>query len=143
PSDPDIGREMGTAASARATTGSDSLRALKVWAARLAPWLLALAVFVALLRKYDPAEVLAQMRSGSWGAMLPFPFAMPFVYLFVHGYCDTVIFRRTLGSMRWRDVVRGRAGTAILMLLGYVFGHGAMGVWLARRTGASARAVSG
>ena len=47
--------------------------------------LLANFVMIALLRKYDPAEVMAQMRNGSWGAMLPFPFAMPFVYLFLHG----------------------------------------------------------
>jgi hypothetical protein len=125
------------------TAPTDSMRVLKTWAGRLAPWLLALLVFAALLRKYDPAEVMAQMRNGSWGAMLPFPFAVPFVYLVIHGYCDTVIFRTTLGPLRWRDTVRGRSGTAILMLLGYVFGHGAMGVWLARRTGAKARTVSG
>jgi hypothetical protein len=115
----------------------------RLWAARLAPWLLAAAVLAALFHKYEPAQVVAQMRAGAWGAMLPFPFAVPFLYLFLHGLCDTTIYRATLGPLRCRDVVRGRAGTAILMLLGYVFGHGGMGVWLARRTGATARAVSG
>ena len=43
----------------------------------------------------------------------------------------------------YRAVLRGRAGTAVLMLLGYFFGHGGFGVWLARKTGAGARAVSG
>jgi hypothetical protein len=117
--------------------------ALKKWAGRLAPWILAVIIFVVLLRKYDPAEIALQMKNGSWGAMLPFPFVMPFVYLLIHGYCDTIIYRTTLGPLRWRDVARGRSGTAILMLLGYVFGHGAMGLWLAKRTGAKARTVSG
>jgi hypothetical protein len=118
----------------------------RVWAARLAPWVLAALVLAALLRKYEPAHVVAQMRAGAWGAMFPFPFAVPFLHLFLHGLGDTAIYRATLSSsapLRWRDVVRGRSGTAILMLLGYVVGHGAMGVWLARRTGATARAVSG
>ncbi len=135
-----IGAGMQSAAPAVGKSDSP----LRTWLGRLAPWLLAVLVLVALLRKYDPALVAAQMRAGSWAAMAPLAMSPPFFYLLVHGLCDTSIFRATLGDeLRWRDVVRGRSGTAILMLLGYVFGHGAMGVWLARRTGATARAVSG
>lgn len=91
------------------------------------------------------------MRAGAWGAMLPYPFALPFGYLLLHAIWDTLILRRVLVADDGREVtpptyveiLRGRAGTAVLMLLGYFFGHGGFGVWLARTTGARARSVSG
>ncbi|HEY8073386.1 MAG TPA: hypothetical protein VIF62_04740 [Labilithrix sp.] len=142
--DLDIGRAMNAAPAAIEKRTEQSASPLRTWLGRLAPWILAVLVLVALLHKYDPALVAAQMRAGSWAAMAPLAMVPPFYYLLVHGLCDTVIFRTALGSnLRWRDVVRGRSGTAMLMLLGYVFGNGAMGVWLARRTGAKARTVTG
>lgn len=125
-------------------------RTLVTWLRRLGPWLVAVAIIVVLSRRYDPAEVLAQMRAGDWRATLAYPMVLPFLYLPLHGLWDTLILRGVLGGQapqvvapRYAEVLRGRAGTAVLMLLGYVFGHGGFGVWLARKTGAKARAVSG
>src|SRR5205814_1594624 len=72
-------------------------------------------------------------------------------YLFLGGIWDTLILQRVLRAregavlrpLRFVEVIRGRAGTSVVMLLGYFFGHGGMGVWLARKTNASARSVSG
>jgi hypothetical protein len=125
-----------------------SRASLKKWAQRLGPWLVAAAIVFVLSRRYEPAAVLAQMRAGNWQATLPYAIAFPFCYLFPHAFWDTLVLRRALAAPgvklpRYRDLLRGRAGTAVLMLLGYVFGHGGFGVWLAKSTKASARAVSG
>jgi hypothetical protein len=51
--------------------------------------------------------------------------------------------RACLGRPRYRDVVRGKAGTSLLSVLSYGFGHGGYGVWLARKTGADLRSTLG
>jgi hypothetical protein len=121
----------------------DRWRSLKTWGGRLAPWVIAIVVAVVLLRKYDPNEVLAQMKSGNTWGMLPIPFFLPFFYLLLGAMWERIVLRSTLGGPKYVDILRGRAGTAILMLVGYFFGHGAFGFWLARKTGATAKAVSG
>lgn len=51
---------------------------LRLWIGRLAPWAIAVVTLVVLLRKYDPSQVLAEMRKGHAAAMFPFPFVLPF-----------------------------------------------------------------
>src|SRR5688572_6173702 len=87
--------------------------------------------------------VATHMRSAPWHAVAPFALALPFAYLFPHAFWDRVVFSRALGGPRYGELLRGRAGTSLLMLVGYFWGHGMFGVWAARKTGAGARKVSG
>lgn len=117
---------------------------LKTWLARLLPWVIAIVVLVALFTKYDPREVAAQMAKGHTARLFAIPFLLPLVYLAQGAIWERLVLRYTLSKgPSYVDILRGRAGTALLMLLGYFFGHGAFGIWLARKSGARARAVSG
>lgn len=72
---------------------------------RLGPWLVAIAIIVVLARKYEPSAVLAQMRAGRWAPSSCVR-------------CGGADARTVAPLARYVDVMRGRAGSAMLMLLG-------------------------
>lgn len=106
---------------------------------------IAVAIVAAILWKYSLAEIIAQMRAGDSKGLVPYPCAVPALFIFMQCACDGIVLRATLGdrSPRYVELLRGRAATAIALILGYVFGHGGFGVWLAKKTGASPASVSG
>lgn len=83
------------------------------------------------------------MREGNALPMLPLAVAMMVALLVLAAAWDSLVIRGALGNPRYRDVLRGKAGTALLMMLGYGFGHGAYGFWIARMTGCGAKRAGG
>ncbi len=111
-------------------------------ARRWVPWLVAAVVLALLLLRYPPGEVADAMARGDALAVAPWPALVALVGLAVMAPADWLVFSAFATALRPFDVVRGRAGTTILMTLHYGASAGGYGVWLARRTGAGAAASS-
>ncbi|MEJ7733729.1 MAG: hypothetical protein WKG00_31600, partial [Polyangiaceae bacterium] len=113
----------------------------------LAPWLITVAVFVAILRRYPPGEVLAAMGEGEVAPMMAIGFALGVALLPFAAAWDRVVMRATVPASAhpptYLDALRGKGGSAVLMVLGYAFGSGGYGVWIARATGCGAKVAAG
>lgn len=118
-------------------------RRLLAFVRRFGPYLLTGLILFAILRKTSPSEIAAQMREGNALAMAPLAVGLMIALLLLAALWDVLVIRGSLGKPRYVDVLRGKAGTAVLMMLGYGFGHGAYGVWIARVTGCGARRAGG
>ena len=96
-----------------------------------------------ILHKYPAREIAAEMRLGHAAAMVPAALALPFAVWLQYAACDRVILVAAIGRIPYRDVVRAKAASAVLMTLGYMVGGGGYAVWIARKTGVGAgRAAS-
>lgn len=113
------------------------------WLRRIIPYLLTGAVIWAILRQTSPGEIAEQMREGNALPMLPLAILLMVALLVLAAAWDHLVIRGALGKPRYRDVIRGKGGTALLMMLGYGFGHGAYGFWIARMTGCGAKRAGG
>lgn len=97
----------------------------------------------AVFRKYPIAEIAAQMRKGHALAIVPLAFLLAVIYMLWGALWDVAILRRLGGRVPYARLVRGKAGAAVLTALGYLFGNGGYGVWLARAGGVGAREAAG
>lgn len=114
------------------------------WLGRLLSVLAAGAIVAAILWKYRLDEIVAQLRAGNATAMAPFALLVPATFIFSQCTWDWFVLRATLASPpRYVELLRGRAATAVMLIIGYVVGHGGFGVWLAKKTGTPAAIVSG
>jgi hypothetical protein len=107
-------------------------------ARRWVPWLVAAGALALLFLRYPPGDVADAMSSGDALAVAPWTALVAVLVLATMGIADWLVFSAFATGLRPLDVVRGRAGTTILMTLHYGASVGAYGVWLARRTGAGA-----
>lgn len=122
------------------------MRGTPRWLRGLAPWIVAAAVIGALVWRYSPAAIAAELARGDVLAMLPWTLAVGFASLAVMAVADWLVLVPSLGArdrLRLGDVARGRAATSILSSVSYGLSSGGYGVWLARRTGAGAAATVG
>ena len=124
-----------------ADPGDPPLR--RAWLRRLVPWLATAGVVAFLLHRYPLARIAREIGQGDALAMVPFALVGGVATLFLICGCDALVLRAALGGPRYRDVLRGKAGTSLLMALGYGFGHGGYGLWLGRRTGTDVRTTFG
>ena len=112
------------------------------WLRRLAPWLVTGAVLVLLAARYSPGAIAREMARGEALALVPWVALVAAGALVLMAAADWLLLVPALGAAGGRlgpfAVLRGRAGTSILMSLGYVFSSGGYGLWLARRSGAGA-----
>ena len=109
---------------------------------RLAPWLLAGVVLAVLLLRHSPDEIAREMARGEALAILPWAALVAILALGSMALADHLLFAAALGApRRVLEVARGRAATAILMTFGNGATVGGYGLWLARVTGAGARAT--
>ncbi len=109
------------------------------WIRRIAPWLIGGAAITAILLKHPPAEIALEMQRGALLPTIPFAVALAAGAIFAVSGSDWVVVCGTLGDLGahpgYLQMVRGRAGMALLGMLGYGAGVGGHGVWLARITG--------
>ncbi len=111
--------------------------------ARAVPWLVSALVVLAIARKHPPAQIVAAVSDGHARAVFPVAIAFGVVQIVALAAWDAAVFGRVLGGPRFREVVRAKAGCAVLQTLGWLFNAGAYGTWIARSTGASAGAAAG
>jgi hypothetical protein len=115
----------------------------RLWLQRLAPYAVAASVVAWILHKYPLADVVTEMRAGHALRMLPLALVLPFVVWLPYALYDRVVLLGAVGSVPYRDVVRAKAATAVLLTLGYFFGGGGYAVWIARKTGTGAGRAAG
>ena len=107
-------------------------------ARRWVPWLVAAGALALLFLRYPPGEVADAMSGKDALAVAPWTALVALLGLATMGVADWLVFSAFASGLGPIDVVRGRAGTTILMTLHYGASVGGYGVWLARRTGAGA-----
>ncbi len=110
---------------------------------RALPFLVSAVALYAIFRKYPAAEVAAQMRRGRPLAVAPLAFGLSVLYVLWGTLWDHAIVRRLGGRVTYGRLARGKMGAAVLSALGYLFGNGGYGVWLARAAGLGARESAG
>jgi hypothetical protein len=120
---------------------------LRRYARQLAPYVITGAVIVAILLKYELREIVAKMADGNVAPMAAVALALAVSLLPLAAAWDRAIIRASVPPHairpRYSDVFRGKAGTAVLNALGYAFGGGGYGVWIARTTGCGAGVAAG
>ncbi len=115
----------------------------RLWLQRLGPYLVAASVVAWILHRYPVASIATEMRAGHALRMLPLALLLPFVVWLPYALYDRVVLLGSVGRVPYRDVVRAKAASAVLMTLGYFFGGGGYAVWVARKTGAGAGRAAG
>ena len=118
------------------------------WLSRLLPWVAAGIAAVAILAKYPPSRIAAEMNKGDLLAMTPYGAALIAVGVFILSSSDFAMVRGLAASPElakpsYLKVIRARAGMSLLGLIGYGAGVGGLGVWIARVTGCSVALASG
>jgi hypothetical protein len=116
---------------------------LRTWLRRIGPYAVTAVVLTAILREYRVSDILEEMRAGHALRMLPLPALLPFLLIVPVSLCDRIVLRGVLGRGRFLDIARAKAGTAVLLTLGYAFSGGGYGVWISRAAGARAARATG
>jgi hypothetical protein len=112
---------------------------MRVWLRRLGPWVITAVIVVWLLRTYHFSDIVANLRSGHWLAALPFGFGLPFAYLLVVVLWDWIVLRATVPRPpTYWETFGGKAAASLLLVIGYFVSSGGYGLWIARKTRASA-----
>lgn len=107
------------------------------------PYLLTLVVLAAILRKYTLSDITAAIARGNAWPLFPIAFAFALTHMAIVSAWDTVVLNAVLGGPRYWDVIRVKAGCAVLQSVGWVFNQGAYGTWIARATGSGVRVAVG
>jgi hypothetical protein len=112
-------------------------------ALRTVPYVVGASVVGWLLHKYPLHEIVAEMRLGHAAAMVPAGLVVAFVVWLPYSACDRLIMLGTIGPVPYRDVLRAKAASATLLLLGYFFGGSGYALWIARKMGVGAARAMG
>jgi hypothetical protein len=118
-------------------------RGFRYWLRQVVPLVIAAVVIAAILRKYPPSDIARQIRLGEPLAVIPYAAVLMLVNILLISYSDALVIRGCLGAPSFREIIRAKAGVTMLNLIGYAASHGGYGVWIARKTGASAKLASG
>jgi hypothetical protein len=107
------------------------------------PYAVTVGVVALLLHRYDAASIAAELAAGRPLAVLGPAALACAISLLCIAAADAPLIARVLTPLPGRAVLAGKAGASLLMALNYGAGHGAYGLWLARRTGGAAATVAG
>src|SRR5262249_35928403 len=94
-------------------------------------------------RKYHFSEIVEQLRRGHWLAALPFGLGLPFAYLLLVVVWDRVVLRTMPRPPSYWSIFGGKAASMLLLVIGYFASSGGYGLWIARKTRASAAHAAG
>jgi hypothetical protein len=110
---------------------------------RAIPYVVTGLVVAAILHRYPAAEIAREMAAGHALRMLPLGFALPFVVWLPYAAYDQIVLTGALGPIALRDVVRAKAASSVLFILGYFVGGGGYAVWIGRTTRVGAARAAG
>ncbi len=118
-------------------------RTWRTWSLRIAPYAVTGVVVAAILHRYPAAEILREMGAGHALRALPLGFVMPFVVWLPYAAYDRIVLDGAVGRVALRDIVRAKAASSVLLILGYFFGGGGYAVWIGRTTRVGAARAAG
>jgi len=107
------------------------------WVGRLAPWVVSAGVVVLLLQRYSVETILLHIREGNAWMLIPWAIIATLVSFALMTTADWLLFRPSVGGIRWFTVLRGRGAASLITALSYSVGQGSYGVWLSRVSGTS------
>ncbi|MGZ5966986.1 MAG: hypothetical protein ACXWP4_04915, partial [Polyangiales bacterium] len=110
---------------------------------RYGPYVVTAVVVFAILHRYPIDDIIRALGAGRAAAVLPVAFAFGIVQLLLTGLWDSIAVRAVVGGVRYLDIVRVKAGCAVLQSIGFVFNVGAYGTWIARATHSRAKVAAG
>ena len=115
----------------------------RVWLRKAAPYVVAgLAIFF-ILQRYSPSEIAREMERGRTLPMVPLAAAMVLMSVFMVGSADWLVMRGCSEEPPYWVAIRGKAGSAVLNVVGYAAHVGGYGVWIARVSGMGAGLAAG
>lgn len=122
-------------------------RRVRTLLVRVGPYLVTAAVIVAILRRYPVRDIVRALGEGRALAILPIASVFAILQVLVAGAADTLVIRGVLRTEtthppRYFDVVRVKAGCAVLQSIGYVLNAGAYATWIARATGSGGKVAA-
>ena len=110
---------------------------------KILPFVIPIVILVTLFHRYSLEIVLKEAQTGTTLYLFPFALIAMIASLLIAASADTLVIRGCCGTPRFRDVLRAKAGSSLLNILGYAVGHSAYAVWVARFSGVSAGAAAG
>lgn len=117
--------------------------AVRTWARRVGPWLVAAGVLTLLLRRYSPADIARELGRGEVLPLLPVAAALVAVSVLLIAAADHLVLGRVVGRLPYWDVVRAKCASSLVDIVNYHAGHAGYAVWIARRSGADAPTTGG
>jgi hypothetical protein len=105
------------------------------WLRTLAPYVVAGLAIVLVLRRYPPSSIAQEMKEGNTLGMVPLAIGMVVASLFQVSSADWLVMRGVASEPPYWVAVRGKAGSAVLNIVGYAAHVGGYGVWIARVSG--------
>lgn len=118
-------------------------RSLGQRARQFLPWVLAAVVVGLLVNRYSISKILGYIQSGDAWLLVPLAMFSTVATLALMVTADWLIFRASVGTLRWRTVLRGRGGMSLISAVSYGAGQGSYGVWVARVSGSSLAQATG
>lgn len=113
------------------------------WLRRAAPWGIAGASVAALLYQYPIRRIVDEIERGDTLAMVPAAVLAIAALWLTATAGDRLLLQPVVGAIRWRDLLRGKAGVSVLNALGLAVTFGGYGVWIQRRFGCAPGAAAG
>ncbi len=105
---------------------------------KLLPWAASAIVVYVLLRQYELDEILQQFQEGASLMIVFWALVATVVSLLLMSTADYLVFRPSLKTLSWSQILRGRGAISVITALSYGAGQGSYGIWLARSSGSSA-----
>jgi len=124
-------------------TAVQRTRSWQTWSLRIAPYAVTGVVLAGILHRYPAADIAHEMAAGHALRTLALAFAMPFIVWLPYAAYDWIVLNGAVGPMALRDVVRAKAASAVLLILGYFLGGGGYAVWIGRTTRVGAARAAG
>ncbi len=109
----------------------------------LGPWIVAAIALAIIFTRYSPRLIVVELGRGNSLLAAGCAFALIALAIFPVVAGDRVVVTVAAGAIRFVDILRARAACASLQVIHYTANHGTYGLWIARRTGASAATASG
>ena len=117
------------------------------WLRLAITWGVTVAVIVFIASRYSPTEIAKAVARGNWPPLIGWVAGASLYSLTMMSLADWFVFATALQSdekpLRYRDVLRAKAGSSVLMAINHSVGQGAYGVWLARKTDSGIRETIG
>ena len=115
---------------------------------RYGPWVVAAVAIAAILVKYPPERIAAEMTQGDLAGTVPYAALLVFGGIFLLSASDWLVINGAMqppdeARVSYLHATRARAGMSLLGLLGYGASVGGVGVWIARVTASGAALAGG
>ncbi|MBT3182827.1 MAG: flippase-like domain-containing protein [Deltaproteobacteria bacterium] len=100
---------------------------------QIAPWGIAIAIFVYLFQQYPPSKVLDAIRLVNIPAFIAFSISYFLILYLIDAWSMTKVIKRFSHPVKFRDILAGRGVTYLIMILNYAASQAAFGYYLKRK----------